>query len=268
MTQPELTAKQRLMIYIAEKIPVGTRVGGIEVRDYLSTRAGSHLIRFLFGLSNKPASQRRRTIWKGSQGLEALDARVARNLEDPRIKAVRDEIVTSLESPEILFDYCVAVGAKTIVELGTRMCNSTNALVRAASLTGGRVYSYDPAMFRGRVDVKYHPFWEFHQYTGEDGYRVWDKNKKVDVLFVDTDPHTFEQTQMWLSEYWFQVLAPGALILLDDAGAAFQGFPHTGEVNRGCRDFLERHPDQVDFLVIEDDAPPANGVAALKLKAP
>jgi predicted O-methyltransferase YrrM len=262
-----LTLKQKAIIAMAKAIPVGTKIGGRDVRSLVPFKAKNRVTRYIFGLSDRPAYERTRTIVKDSPARLRLDQKVAENLQSAAVRKVRKEIVSALESPEILFDYALAIEAKTIVELGTWMCTSTNALVRAASLTGGRVYSYDPNMFLGRVPPRYHPHWEFHQYTGEEGYRHWDKSKKVDLLLVDTDPHSHEQTLMWLREHWVKSLAPNALVLLDDAGQSFHGHPGASDVLTALREFFAQEGDRVDFLVLEDDAPPANGVAALALAA-
>lgn len=254
--EPHINARDRLLKYIGRTVP----------RRLLPSTASNALTRRLFLISSAPARQRPREIVQGGAALAALDARVQNNLRRRPARLVRRELISSWESPEVLFDYALATGARTIVELGTRECHSTQALVRAASLTGGRVFSYDPERYTGRIEERYLSRWEFHQQTGEDGYREWDKSKRIDLLFIDTDPHSYEQTAMWLSQHWIDSLAPGALILLDDAAAWVD--PQIGfGVNRAAHEFVVANTQRIEFAVLEAARPPANGLFAIRMKA-
>ncbi|MEQ1502804.1 MAG: class I SAM-dependent methyltransferase [Myxococcota bacterium] len=229
---------------------------------WLPREARNPLTRRLFFLSDKPAYLTTREVFHGADAL--LDDAMRARLADAAVRQARSEIVSTWESPEILFDYAVAIGATTMVELGTRGCNSTQALVRAASQTGGHVYSFDPMAPSGTIDPRYHRHWTFHQCTGEEGYASWDRTRPVDLLFVDTDPHSYEQTAMWLRDHWIRSVRGGGLVLFDDAAAWIEFFG----VNRACREFVEQNRHRLRFAVLEACRPPAGGLFVIQLAEP
>ncbi len=209
---------------------------------------------------------RRRRLFKGEAAVKAFDTIVTTNLSTRAYRRLRSELIADYEAPEILFDYACAAGAKTIIELGTASCYSTQGLIRAASLNGGKVFSFDPCMYTGYISPAYRSYWQFAQLTGEEGYAQWDKSKQVDLLYIDTNPHSYDQTRMWLNEHWIKSLRPDGLILFDD-GAEWEqqelGFGVLEAVNQ----FVEQNQERVEFFLIEDNVSPFHGIAVVKLKA-
>lgn len=113
------------------------------------------------------------------------------------------------EHLQFIHDLCVAVDAKTVVELGVRTGVSTAAFLTAMDVTGGAVWSCD--VHQPRVDpwIRDHPRWEF--WWGSDLDLAGDA-PDCDVLFIDTS-HAYQHTVDELRLY-----APKArrLILLHD----------------------------------------------------
>jgi predicted O-methyltransferase YrrM len=209
---------------------------------------------------------RPRRLFKGDSALAAFDAIVAKNLTIRAYCRLRDELIADYEAPELLFDYASASGSKTIVELGTAACYSIQGLLRAASLNGGKVFSFDPCMYTGYVPTKYRSYWKFTQSTGEEGFSQWDKSSQVDLLYIDTNPHSYEQTKMWLEKHWVKLVKPGGLILFDD-GAEWEQQQLGFGVLEAVKQFVEQNQERVEFFLLEDNAPPFHGVAVVKLVA-
>lgn len=207
---------------------------------------------------------RPRRLFKGDSAVAAFDAIVAKNLNIRAYRRLRDELIADYEAPEILFDYACASGSRTVVELGTAACYSTQGLLRAASLNEGKVFSFDPCMYTGYVPPKYRSYWVFTQSTGEEGYSQWDKSRQVDLLYVDTNPHSYEQTKMWLEKYWIKSVKPDGLILFDDGAEWAQQELRFG-VLEAVKQFVEQNWERVEFFLIEDNSSPFHGIAVVKL---
>lgn len=231
---------------------------------FLPKRTHYALRRVLRGGPGGAGITRPRRVFKGNASVAAFDSIIAENLRCLEYRRLRKGLIPTPLSTELLFDYACALGATIIVELGTDSCFSTDALVRAASLMSGKVFSFDPCMYVGYVHPKYRPYWKFNQITGEDGYAVWDKSVQIDLLYIDTDPHSYDQTIMWLSDYWIKSVRGGGLILLDDS-AEWEQSVHGFGVLEAVRQFVEQNQERVEFFLIEDNAPPSHGVAVVKL---
>lgn len=87
-----------------------------------------------------------------------------------------------------------ALRAKVVVELGVRTGVSTRALLAGARAAGGRVWGVDLDDRHGIDD----PLFTFVHADAADVAGRWDA---IDLLHVDTDPHTEEQTRRWLALY-------------------------------------------------------------------
>ncbi len=103
---------------------------------------------------------------------------------------------------------------RTIVELGTRSGESTIALLEAAKILGGQVYSIDinPCLEAKRIVNQYglSQYWTFIQ--GNDLEIQWEK--PIDHLFIDTT-HTFDHTLKELKKYE-QFVRKGGIITMHD----------------------------------------------------
>lgn len=111
----------------------------------------------------------------------------------------------------------VEIGAKTIVELGTRSGMSTLALASAARETGGRVHSFDvDACSLAHENLRafgLEEHWSFHQ--EDDLAATW--SAPIDHLFIDTT-HTYEQTRAELAK-WEPFVRSGGIVTLHDSFA-------------------------------------------------
>jgi predicted O-methyltransferase YrrM len=125
------------------------------------------------------------------------------------------------------------VRPELIVELGTRWGTSTRTLIHAAGQWGGKVVTVDPADARPYLAGL--PC-EFMQKTAEELFRVW--NRPVKMLFIDTDPHSYEQTRRWL-DTWVQTwLADGGVAVFHDVLSARAEI----QVAQAVRDWLREQP--------------------------
>lgn len=117
-----------------------------------------------------------------------------------------------------------ALAARVVVELGVRAGVSTRALLAGAHATGGRVWGVDPEDRHGIDDPAF-------TFVRADAAAVADRWEVIDLLHVDTDPHTEEQTRRWLELYAGKCRA----VALHDAhhpgfgvGAAVRAFAAAG----------------------------------------
>lgn len=101
---------------------------------------------------------------------------------------------------------------RIIVELGTRRAVSTETLAQAAKVVGAMVFTIDPADCRRWVERLLSVVALCA--TGEDVY-ARGLIPSVDLLFIDTDPHSFAQTARWLDS-WCQRLTPGGVAVFHD----------------------------------------------------
>jgi hypothetical protein len=123
----------------------------------------------------------------------------------------------------VLYNIANFVEAKAIVELGVREARSSDAFTRVVSKRNGMVYSFDPTPVENIfITASYRKYWQFHPLTGEDGYEQFgDKIKDFDMLYIDTDPHSREQMDMWLSNYWIHNISKGGYIVADDTAPQY-----------------------------------------------
>jgi predicted O-methyltransferase YrrM len=114
------------------------------------------------------------------------------------------------EDNPILYSIVSLQQPKTIVELGTRHGISTRAIAAARTL-GSCFFTVDPDDCTQYLEgVSCSPI----RMTGEDFYRWF--TDPIDFLFIDTDPHTYEQTMLWLKTFVEHRLAPGGVVAFHD----------------------------------------------------
>lgn len=101
------------------------------------------------------------------------------------------------------------------MELGTRSGNSTSAFLAACELRGrGFVWSFDLEP----PDVPWEltgPHWSFRQLDALGPRAQAAAPDLIDVLFIDLDPHSFEQTRAAL-DLWAPRVRPGGVVLCHD----------------------------------------------------
>lgn len=148
--------------------------------------------------------------------------------------------ITKLARPEVA------------IELGTRRGISTRTLAHAIkSNGGGRLITIDPdpacAQYLSGIDC------EFKAIKGEDyipSLPPEERAMKVNLIFIDTDPHSFSQTVMWLDEFVTPLLAKGGVVLFHDVRHEPKQQPcidciqgnHDIQVSRAIQEWLENKP--------------------------
>ena len=123
---------------------------------------------------------------------------------------------------DILWAVAHQLAPEVAIELGTRQGLSTRTLAHAmrAAGCGSRLMTIDPdpgcRTYLQGVDCVFLPM------TGERAYdhRALARLPGVDLLFVDTDPHTYEQTRMWLYTWVLRRLRAGGVAAFHDIVAA------------------------------------------------
>lgn len=103
-----------------------------------------------------------------------------------------------------------------IVELGTRTGNSTSALLAGAEASRrGHVWSVDIDDAQVPAGWRDSPYWTFIQGDALTPGVMDRCPAGIDVLFIDLDPHSFEQTLAVLM-MWAPRVRPGGVILAHD----------------------------------------------------
>lgn len=128
------------------------------------------------------------------------------------------------------YDALYAIGREVqpalVVELGTR--DGTSARILAASCPGARLVCIDPEECAPPAGA------EFIKAQGEHVFWTWDKGL-IDLLFIDTDPHSYEQTLMWLETYV-------ARLLRREGGVACFHDTLTSDVGKAIHDWIKDLP--------------------------
>jgi GT2 family glycosyltransferase len=125
--------------------------------------------------------------------------------------------------------WVVALDAQVVVELGVRAGASARALLEGVRRTGGRVWGVDPVEGHGIDDPAF-------TFVAADAAACADLWPAIDLLHVDTDPHTEAQTRLWLDLY-----ADRCRVM------AFHDAHHPGfGVGRAVKAFMESQPESWD----------------------
>jgi predicted O-methyltransferase YrrM len=182
---------------------------------------------------------------------------------------------------EALFDAVILYEPKTIVELGVREGRSTDAFIRGLmSLGRGYLHSFDPAnqanLEKHNLPADYEKWWTYYPLMGEDGWRLHAKDiGDVDLLFIDTDPHNYQQTKMWTEQYWINDMKPGSVIIWDDCAPQHQeGITGDGKAwDVGAQfgtlpavmEYIDTHPDKIEyaFSVVNKES---NGLLVMRMR--
>lgn len=141
----------------------------------------------------------------------------------------------------LLFALACEIGAKTIIELGTRQGTSTRTLRMAAELLDAWFMTADPdpGCWNFIKDYAHPRYCQFANVTGEYLFGARDQYPQPDLLFIDTDPHTYDQTAMWLDTWVLHGLKPGGVAAFHDTVPARPEI----EVGRAVREWVATHPE-------------------------
>lgn len=116
------------------------------------------------------------------------------------------------EHLEYIHDVAVGCNAQIIVELGPARGISTSALLAAAEITGGTVWSCDIVDHTVFPEVLHHPLWTY--VIANDLDVVDDCPRPIDLLFIDSE-HTYDQTLAEMRAYIPLVRSGGYVIMHD-----------------------------------------------------
>ena len=134
------------------------------------------------------------------------------------------------ESMRDLYGWALWWAPARICELGVRSGNSTVAFLAALSAEQsrgqyGHLWSFDIEPPEVPEVVADCPWWTFTRADVREAGTPRLLPGQVDVLFIDTDPHTYESLYTEL-ELWAPRVARGGVILAHDADTAeFPGIP-------------------------------------------
>ncbi len=203
---------------------------------------------------------------------QLCDRRIARLLAKPPATAFPASITEAFgTTPQpsgivdhlgALFFHTVTIGAKLVVELGTRGGDSTRAFLAAVAKTGGAVLSIDLDDCSGidlPPDLKQR--WQFIRADdvafGRDEFAGWCQRSgsrpQADVIFIDTS-HLYEHTLQEI-DVWHRLVAPGGMMMFHDTnmgegifrrydGTLGGGWNNDRGVIRAIEEFMGRHYDE------------------------
>ena len=143
------------------------------------------------------------------------------------------------EDAPLLYALIRAYQPSLIVELGTRQGTTARTIAQAAREIDAQFITIDPDPgCHGFIAPYVTPrYFEFRQMTGEQAFG----SLAPDLLFIDTDPHTYDQTRMWLETWVKDALMPGGVAAFHDTVPARPEIA----VGRACREWATIHPDYV-----------------------
>jgi predicted O-methyltransferase YrrM len=158
------------------------------------------------------------TEWNARKTLKSLRTReqfielTRAQATEPPLSAAKGTDIE--EDAPVLFALVEQLRPKVLVELGTRQGISTR-IFAAAKPADSTLYTVDPVDCRRYLKgvecthvVK----------AGEDFFNEFEG--QADFLFIDTDPHTFEQTMGWMTTWVEKKLAPGGVAVFHDVQPA------------------------------------------------
>ena len=166
-----------------------------------------------------------------------------------------------------LWKLTVAVRPRVVLELGTRRAVSTRTLAHACQRVGAILFTCDPdpgcaPFLRGVPAIAFRCMGE--QLFSMDLF----PSGSVDVLFVDTDPHSFEQTTQWLRTWCVQILSPNGLAIFHDVnGRDVSSAPRPDiQVKAALLDWISPTPagDELYWEYVELGHDGAGGLGVLR----
>lgn len=139
----------------------------------------------------------------------------------------------------ILYSLAMETKPAVIVELGTRQGTSTRTLAFVAKLLGATFYTVDPdpGCHDFIKDILHPEHCIFLNMTGEHAFTA-DVTPSPDLLFIDTDPHTYEQTLGWLNTWVRQAMPHKAVAAFHDTVPARPEI----QVGRAVEEWIKVNP--------------------------
>ena len=139
----------------------------------------------------------------------------------------------------LLYALGCAVRPAVIVELGTRQGTSTRTLAFLARQLGAFFYTVDPdpGCLDFIKDILHPEHCIFLNMTGEHAFTAG-VTPSPDMVFIDTDPHSHEQTTRWLNTWVRTALAHKGVAAFHDTVPARPEI----EVGRAVIEWLIKEP--------------------------
>jgi len=155
-----------------------------------------------------------------------------------------------------LYDLTYDHAPKIAVELGIQSGSSGRAIAAAMyDANGGSCDGCEICGYDRRQHLRWTDDWmdkdleeiggmyQIFDLWGEEGFSQWAKGRVVDFIFVDTDPHSYEQTMNWLNTWIRQLLVVNGL-------AVFHDTHKNSPVRSALDDFVAVHPGSYDLEYI------------------
>lgn len=137
-----------------------------------------------------------------------------------------------------LYQLVVDLNAKLVLELGVNTAESTIALLEAVEKTDGQLISVDiQRLPQTRPMLEKYGLvgrWSFHLMNDIQFGMEWPKDRKADLIFVDTS-HEYEHTKREI-EVFEPILRPGGIMVFHDTVTFHDG------VQKPINEFLQSHP--------------------------
>ncbi len=113
-----------------------------------------------------------------------------------------------------IFAIAKASKSKFYFELGVRGGSTTLPILMAAHQNGGTLHSVDLHQTSFDCPSAYKPNWSFHRQNSIEFLQQWDKNIRVDFIYVD-DWHSYDHVANELALI-DQMIGPSSVVLLHD----------------------------------------------------
>lgn len=138
---------------------------------------------------------------------------------------------------ETLYNLVQSIQAKTVIELGVNLGESTVALLEAVHATQGTLISVDiqllPNVTPMLTEYGLISRWQFNLSDDLEFAKKYPKDKPADLIFIDTS-HTFDQTTKEIAAYE-PLLRPGGIMVFHDTVSFYEG------VQKPINNFLKKH---------------------------
>jgi predicted O-methyltransferase YrrM len=113
-----------------------------------------------------------------------------------------------------IFSIALATKGTTYLELGVRNGATTLPILLAAEMNHGEVFSVDINPISIELPERLKDFWKPHQGDAIEFLKNFDKNKKIDFIYVD-DWHSYDHVANEL-QLIDRLVGPSSIILLHD----------------------------------------------------
>jgi len=158
-----------------------------------------------------------------------------------------------------LYDLTYDHAPKIAVELGIQSGSCSRTIAAAmydangGSCDGCEIYGYDRRQhlrwvgdWMDRDLEEIGKMYQIFDLWGEEGYDQWTRGRILDYIFVDTDPHSYEQTMNWLKTWIYQLLVAEGIAVWHDTH-------EKSPVRAALNDFVAAHLDSysIEYIPVQ-----------------